>query len=231
MSGPNLHATSFDTACSRVTYEATYFAAMWGMMLGWSLRSTGRQHIPATGPALLVANHQSFIDPALVGLGTRRHLCYLARKTLFKNRAFAWLIRMLNAVPIDQEGVGKDGIKAILEQLQLGQAVVVFPEGNRTSDGNIAPLKAGIHLLIKRTQAPIVPVGIAGAYDAWPRWRKYPIPAPLFMPANRGCIAVSIGKPLEARRFAEMGREESMRELHGEIMAQWRKAENLRRKA
>jgi len=91
-------------------------------------------------------------------------------------------------------------------------------------------LKAGIHLLIKRTQAPIVPVGVAGAYDAWPIWRKYPIPAPLFMPPGAGTIAVSVGRPIDSRRFGAMDRDESLTELFGEIQEMQRKAERLRRR-
>jgi 1-acyl-sn-glycerol-3-phosphate acyltransferase len=228
MTAPTLHASRSEAISSRIVYETTYYTAAAVMTLGWSLRTDGRQHIPATGPALLVANHQSFLDPLLVGLGTRRHLCYLARKTLFKHPTFTWLIRMLNAVPLDQEGVGKEGIKTVLEQLRLGQAVVVFPEGERTADGRMQALRPGVHLLIKRAHAPIVPVGIAGAYDAWPRWRKYPIPAPLFWPGCRATIAVAIGKPLDARRFAEMPREHSLEELFGAIKAVWQRAEKLR---
>ena len=223
-----LHQSSWEAFCANLVYETTYFAAAAGMTLGWSLRTEGRHHIPATGPALLIANHQSFFDPLLVGLGTRRHLCFLARKSLFKNPAFTWLIRMLNGVPIDQEGVGKEGIKEILGQLRSGQAVVVFPEGSRTSDGRMHPLRPGIHLLIKRGQAPIVPVGIAGAIDALPHWRTLPTPAPLFWPGCRSTIAVSIGRPLEAKLFAEMPRERALAELFSAIEAAWQRAEKLR---
>ena len=228
MTQPSIHASRYDAAISHGLYETMYFASAALMTLGWGLRTEGRRHIPAAGPALLVANHQSFFDPILVGLATRRHLCYLARKTLFKNRAFAWLIRMLNAVPIDQEGVGKEGIKTILEQLRLGQAVVVFPEGERTHDGVMHPLRPGVQLLIKRAQVPIIPVGIAGAFDALPRWRWLPTPAPVFWPGGRARIAVSIGEPLAARRYAQMSREETLAELFAKIEAQWRRAERLR---
>ena len=122
-------------ALSPLIYETTYWVSMAAMTLGFSLRSEGRQHVPRSGPALLVANHQSFLDPLLVGLCSRRHLRFLARKSLFRHPGFAWLIRALNAVPIDQDGVGKEGIRIILEQLNAGQAVVVFPEGTRTPDG------------------------------------------------------------------------------------------------
>jgi len=229
MTASPLHTSRFDAICSRIVYDTTYFATMFAMTLGWSLRTAGRGNIPTTGPALVVANHQSFFDPILVGLATRRHLCSLGRKTLFRNPAFGWLIRMLNGVPIDQEGVSKEGLKQILEQLRLGQTVVIYPEGERTPHGEMQQLKPGIHLLIKRSHAPIVPVGIAGAYDAWPRWRPLPIPAPLFMPANRGCIGVSIGKPIDSRPFAEMPREKALEELFNIIHSEWQKAEQLRR--
>jgi len=76
----------------------------------------------------------------------------------------------------------------------------------------------------------VVPVGIAGAYDAWPRWRKYPLPAPIFLPGSHRCIAVSVGKPLDAHRLARLPREESLSELYSAIEEQWRLAERLRRK-
>jgi 1-acyl-sn-glycerol-3-phosphate acyltransferase len=190
----------------------------------------GQRNMPATGPALLIANHQSFLDPILCGLVARRPLVYLARKTLFKNRYAAAIIRSLNAVPIDQEGVGKEGIRTILDQLTLGKAIVIYPEGERTRHGKMNPLKPGIHLLIKRTLAPIVPVGIAGAYDAMPHWAWLPRPAPLFWPAGRGTLSISLGKPLDPRRYAEMPRDQALRELYDKIYAEQQRAEQLRRR-
>jgi len=214
---------------ARAWYKFCYVLQAHAFSLGFSMRAEGMQHVPASGPALVVANHQSFLDPVIAGLAFPRQLIYLARKTLFRNPVFRWLIESLNAVPIDQEGIGKEGIRTVIDQLQRRKAVLVFPEGERTMTGNMQPLKAGVHLLIKRTQAPIIPLGIAGAYDAWPRWRNYPIPAPLFWPPNKGTIAVSVGRPLEAIHFAVLNREQALRELYEAIAAVQRRAENLRR--
>jgi 1-acyl-sn-glycerol-3-phosphate acyltransferase len=214
----------------RLWHEALYVPYHLVFTLGFSMRMQGQRNMPLTGPALLIANHQSFVDPVIVGLCARRPLVYLARKTLFKNPYFAFIIRSMNAVPIDQEGIGKDGIRTVLEQLQRGKAVLVFPEGARTEDGVMHPLKAGIHLLIKRAQVPIIPVGIAGAYDAWPIWRSYPIPAPLCMPAGPGTISVALGKPFDPRRYAEMPREQALQELFNKIHAEQECAEKLRRR-
>jgi 1-acyl-sn-glycerol-3-phosphate acyltransferase len=214
----------------RLVFKGSHAAAMAAFTLGFSLRTAGMHHMPLHGPALVVANHQSFLDPPMVGVAVRRELVYLARKTLFRNRFFAALIRAYNAVPIDQEGIGKDGIRTIVEQLHMGRAVLVFPDGERTPDGPMRPFKPGIQLLIKRSQAPIVPVGIAGAYQAWPRWQRLPMPRPLFAPGAEG-IAVVIGEPVDSRRYVAMPREQTLADLFARIDAVRRQAELLRRHA
>jgi 1-acyl-sn-glycerol-3-phosphate acyltransferase len=213
-----------------VVHHFGYLVCATGMPVLFSLRIEGGRHIPRTGPALLIANHQSFLDPLLLGLCTSRPLRYLARRTLFKNPVFAWMIRALRAVPIDQEGVGKEGLRTILDELQAGEAVVVFPEGERTHDGKMLPLKPGVHLLIRRTQAPIVPVGIAGAFEALPRSRTCPTLAPLFLPAGDGTIAVAVGRPLNAAPFAALPRDQALGELFVELQNLQARAEEIRRK-
>ncbi len=215
---------------STLVHQLAYLVCSTGMPVLFSMRVEGGAHIPRRGPALLIANHQSFIDPILLGVCTPRPLCYLARRTLFKKPFFAWLLRALRAVPIDQEGVGKEGIKTILEQLRQGEAVVVFPEGERTGNGSMGPLKPGVLLLIRKTQAPIVPIGIAGAYDAWPRTRPVPVPAPLFPPGGAGTIAVSVGRPLDPAQLAALPREQALAALAVELHKAHTRAERLRRK-
>lgn len=219
-----------ETLGFRAWHASLYLCYHMMLTLGFSLRTQGQRFMPQTGPALVVGNHQSFLDPIIIALVARRPLVYLARKTLFRNRFFGAMIRSLNAVPIDQAGVGKEGIRVILEQLRLGKAVVVFPEGSRTPDGNLKPLKAGIHLLIKRAQVPVIPVGIVGAYDAWPNWRPYPRPAPLFFPTEPGNISVSLGKPIDASYFADMPREQVLQELFDRIAAEQQRARRLLRR-
>jgi 1-acyl-sn-glycerol-3-phosphate acyltransferase len=214
----------------RLWHEFLYLPYHLALTLGFSLRMQGQRNMPQSGPALLIANHQSFLDPLVVGLCAHRPLVYLARKTLFRNPYFAYIIRSMNAVPIDQEGIGLEGIRTILKQLQLGKSVLIFPEGARTEDGDMHPLKPGIHLVIKRAQVPIIPVGIAGAYDAWPIWRPYPILAPLFLPAGKATISVALGQPLEAGRYAKMPREQALQELFDKIRVEQQRAEKLRRR-
>jgi 1-acyl-sn-glycerol-3-phosphate acyltransferase len=218
-----------EDSLSYLWYETCFWITGAAMTLGFSLRTEGMRNVPPTGPALLIANHQSFLDPDLVGIAARRHLCFLARKTLFRHKLLASLIGSLHAIPIDQEGTGIEGIRKILEQLEAGRAVLVFPEAHRTADGMIQPLRPGVALLIKKAKAPVVPVGIAGAHDAWPRHRPVPTPAPLFLPAMKGTIAVSIGKPLDGRQLAELPREKLLSDLFQELQQAHQKARRLRK--
>jgi 1-acyl-sn-glycerol-3-phosphate acyltransferase len=211
-------------------YEIGYWLSLIGMTVFSSYRFEGRRNIPTTGPALLLSNHQSFLDPSAAGCPTRRHLYFLARKTLFHHRRFGALIRRLNAVPVDQEGIAKEGMKTILEQLKAGRAVLVFPEGERTPTGKLQPLKPGIFLLIKKIAAPIVPIGIAGAFDAWPRTRKWPKLSPLFLPPTGADIAVCVGKPIPAERYRDLPRDQVLEELYGELKRVTERAQQMRRK-
>lgn len=145
------------------------------MRLFYRFRVEGREHIPATGGVILFANHQSFLDPIVIGLiENRRHFRSLARTGLFKSRMLAWLIDALGAIPIEQ-GTGDLGaMRAAIGAVKQGKVVVIFPEGGRSHSGTTEPFQRGIMLLIKKTKAPIVPIAIEGAFDVWPTGRRFP---------------------------------------------------------
>jgi 1-acyl-sn-glycerol-3-phosphate acyltransferase len=211
-------------------YEFCYWIIYFSLTLGFSYRAAGRGNVPRRGPVLLVANHLSFLDPISVGLASKRHLHYLARKTLFANPILGTFLRVVNCVPIDQDGVGVEGIRNILARLAAGHPVLIFPEGERSWDGQLNDLRPGIALLMKRVRAPIVPVGVAGTFDAWPRSRPLPIPAPLFFPPSRRSIAVVVGPPRDPATLEGLPRDRMLAVLRDDILAAWKQAEALRRK-
>jgi 1-acyl-sn-glycerol-3-phosphate acyltransferase len=213
---------------SAVVYEFSYWVVFFIYVIGFRLRTFGRRNVPRTGAILIVANHQSLLDPIAIGLGIRRHVHYLARKTLFRNPLFGLFLRTVNCVPIDQEGVGKDGIRNILERLEAGYPVLVFPEGNRTKDGQVAPLRPGIALLASRVRAPILPVGIVGAYDAWPRQRHWPTFSPLFLPWTRRSLTIVYGKPRDPATLDGLSRAAVLGVLVDDIAAVVKQAEEMR---
>jgi len=166
-------------------------------VLLFRIRCSGRSHVPPHGGALILSNHQSHLDPILIGVASDRQLNFVARKTLFSFAPLRWLIYSLDAIPIDREGTGFGGIKETLKRLKQEEAVVLFPEGTRTADGEVAPLKPGFCALAKRAGVPLVPAAIDGAFDAWPRFRCLP---------RRAKIAVRFGPPIlphEIQRFTD----------------------------
>ena len=196
----------------------------------FSLRTTGSQNVPRSGPLLVLSNHQTFLDPVLVGLAIPRYVRWVARQTLYKSRLLSRLISSLRAIPIDHRGFSRDGLQATLNALDEGACVGMFPEGERTYSGELEPFKPGISLLIKRTKAPIVPAGIAGGYAAFSRYRKFPRLSPLFQPPTDATIAVSVGTPIDPAKYEKMPREEMLEDLRQAVRTEMTRAERLRRK-
>ena len=134
----------------------------------FSYRVVGKEKLVTDGPVLIASNHESFLDPPLVGVGYDHAVYYLARKTLFRGFG-AWLYPRLNSIPVDQDRPDMTSLKTIIKLLKQGKQVVVFPEGARTLDGNLQPAEAGTGLIVAKTKAVVQPVRIFGARDALPR--------------------------------------------------------------
>jgi 1-acyl-sn-glycerol-3-phosphate acyltransferase len=199
------------SAESQRFYNLSYLLSFPMMTLGFSLRSAGSRYMPASGPVLLISNHESYFDPLLVGLAVRRQISYLARKSLFRNRFFAWLISNLGAVPIDLDGMGREGLQISSDILKAGNPLLIFPEGERSRLGNLQPFKGGMMLILKKCPVPVLPIGIAGAFESFPLHRKLPRLAPLFWPTNGGELSVSIGPLISPATYQAMARDEALR--------------------
>jgi 1-acyl-sn-glycerol-3-phosphate acyltransferase len=159
----------------------------------------------------------------------RRRTWYLARKTLFKG-IFGDYLRSVGCVAVDQDGVAKEGLRTSAELLQAGKALIVFPEGERTWTGEMQDFKPGISLVLKRAPVTIVPVGVAGAYEAFPRVAKVPRFSPLFWPATGAALAASVGKPIPPEVYTKMEREELLKFLFQKVKAEVDQAEKIVRK-
>jgi 1-acyl-sn-glycerol-3-phosphate acyltransferase len=156
-----------------IQYIAATVLAGYG---GW--RATGRHHLPRQGGVLLVSNHLSYLDVFLLGIPLQRPLNYVARSTLFVP-ILGGFIRSLGGFPIQRDGLGASGLKETLRRLKHGGIVTLFPEGTRSPDGTIGEVKPGIAVLVARARVPVVPAGIAGTFQAWPRSWPMPRPHPL----------------------------------------------------
>src|SRR6188472_4220193 len=137
--------------------------------LFFHFRVIHRERMLQSGPVILAMNHQSYLDPPLAGTTCDRAIYFLARRTLLDVPVLGWLLPKLNVIPVNQEGVDRSAIKALIRTLNAGNGVLVFPEGSRTLDGNLQPAEAGLGLVIAKTLAPVVPMRIFGAHKALPR--------------------------------------------------------------
>ena len=135
----------------------------------------------------------------------------------------------MGAGPVDNEGTGINGIKSVMKMLELGRAVLVFPEGERTIGGQMQRFEPGITTLIRKKKPKVVALGIAGAHAAWPKGGKPNFSFPLFSP-NEAAMAICIGEPISGESLAGMEREEMSRFLFDQVAQQQWAAENLRRR-
>ena len=133
------------------------------------LRVIHRERMIQNGPVILAMNHQSYLDPPLAGTACDRAIYFLARRTLLNVPLLGWVLPRLNVIPVNQKGVDRSALKAVIRVLQAGNGVLIFPEGSRTLDGNLQPAEPGLGLVIAKTLAPVVPMRIFGAYEAMPR--------------------------------------------------------------
>lgn len=143
----------------------------------FGLRLRGVEHIPREGAVIIVPNHQTYADPALVSIPVRRPIYYMAWSRLFDIPMFGAFIRILRAFPVQIESSDAKATRGVVRLLQDGHAVMIFPEGERTADGTVGRFKPGAFRLATTLNIPILPVTIAGAHESWPKGRILPRPA------------------------------------------------------
>lgn len=185
-------------------------------VLFYGLRFNGTPNIPREGGVLLVCNHQSHLDPPLVGCCCPRRVNHMAKKGLFNFAPFGWLITSLGAFPVDRKGSPLGGIKEAMRCLKHGEIVLMFPEGSRCYDGKIGELMHGFTMIAVRTNAAILPVAVEGPFKNWPRTQKFP---------RRGSrLHVLFGEPIMPQELhnyngEELGKEveRRMRQCHRRI--------------
>ena len=194
---------------ARVAYYESVIFLFRMLCLGLlKLRVSGREHLDVSGGALILSNHQSMLDPVLAGCAIPRRVSFLARQTLFRNRIFGWLCDYGGAIAIDRDGSGLGGLKETLKRLKSGEMILVFPEGTRSRDGNLTPLKGGFTVLAKRGNVPLIPMAIDGAHVSWPRGQKLP---------GVATIQVVIGEPVPAEVVKTWSDEQLLAEMSQRI--------------
>jgi 1-acyl-sn-glycerol-3-phosphate acyltransferase len=160
----------------------------------FDLKVFGAEHVPRQGGVLLVANHQSYLDPVLVGVRLPRPLSYIAKSELFENRHAARLLRWLNGFPVRQGSIDIGAVRETIARLRSGHALTIFPEGSRTFNGEMLPMERGVALVVRRAKVLVIPVAIHGSYQAWPMSRT------IFRPRK---ISLLYGPPMQLSDLSE----------------------------
>lgn len=167
--------------------------------LGWAYETFfrgsvhGLHHVPTRGPFIIAANHASHLDPPFIGSRVQRQIAFFARKTLWKPGLASWWLDGVGAIPVDRDG-GSDvkAIRQVLQALQTGRALILFPEGTRSLDGQLQPPKAGVGLIACKTQVPVIPVRIFDSHLAFGRSGKLRPGTP---------VSITYGPPLQPAHY------------------------------
>lgn len=174
-------------------------------------RIHGRDRLPSGG-ALLLVNHQSSLDPLLVGASLKRPVSYLARHGLFARPVIGTILRGTYVMPIRRESAGSESIRQCVSRLEQGYYVGVFPEGTRSEDGRLQEIKPGFLAIARRARVPVIPVCVAGANRAYPRGAAL---------LKSRTVRVVVGEPFsidEVAALAAKGREAEFLSLVSERM-------------
>lgn len=195
-----------------VFYEAFRRVLRAILWLLFGLRARDVENVPPTGPLLIAGNHQSYLDPPSIGCPiVQRHLSFIARAGLFSFGPFGWVIGMLNSVPLAEEKGDAAAIREAIRRLEAGHAVLIFPEGSRTENGEIDDFKRGVSLLLKKARCPVLPVAIRGAYEVWPRRRPLPVPW-------RARVRVAYGTPISYEELMTLGPDGALARIRDEVV-------------
>jgi len=171
------------------------------------LEFRGTENIPLDGPLVIAPNHQTFADPPLVTIPLRRPVFYMAWSKLFAIPVFSTFIRLLRAFPVDIEKTDGPAVRRAARLLRAREALMIFPEGGRTPDGRLQPFVLGAFRLAVAHGAPVLPVTIAGAWEAWPPARALP---------GRGRVTITYHPVEHPTRGVD--RREAARELRDRVV-------------
>ncbi len=188
---------------ARIQY---YGRKVWHTLFG--LRVTGAERVPRKGGVIIACNHISELDPPVLGCAVPRTVAFMAKMELFGKRFSAYFLEKLNTFPVNRSGVDTGAIRLALDLLNRGEAVVIFPEGTRSRDGRLLPVKAGVGLVAASAGVPVLPAFIWGTDEA----------GPAFTRRGRN-FSVTFGKIMPSETISMIKAERGGRAVAEEIMS------------
>jgi long-chain acyl-CoA synthetase len=194
------------------------------VLLGF--RAGGQTHLPAGGPYIISPNHQAYVDPIFVAAALPyrafRELFFVGAAEYFETRLSRWFARTINLVPVDPDANLVTAMRAGADGLRLKKILMLFPEGERSIDGELKKFRKGAPILSAHLDVPIVPVGLDGLFELWPRGRSFNWG--LLLPWRGGRIRVLFGPPLHATRGAYLQGADALKTAVAALVARIRQA-------
>lgn len=174
------------------------------------ITAVGAERVASLGPCILMSNHESHLDPALLMSQFARPLSFLAKIELFRFPVFGWAMKRVGHIPIDrgQRDKAFASIERAAAEVSAGRAVIVFPEGKRSLTDAMLPFKKGGFVLAIKSGAPIVPIGVAGTARVLP---------PGFWVKGRGQVAMVVGEPIATTGFTLETKDALMAQVHERV--------------
>ena len=201
-------------------YRLVHFVIRCLVKLLFRAEAVTPENLPMKGGIVVASNHASHLDPPLIAVLVWRELHFMAKEELFSSRLFSRIIRSLNAHPVNRDGVNRRTLREYIDVLKTGGALIIFPEGTRTSDGNLQEPKTGAAMIAAQAGVPVMPVYIDGSFEAMPRGVSFP---------RRHKVRVFYGEPFDpSELLAGAERRQRYELLAAEIM---RRIAELREKA
>jgi long-chain acyl-CoA synthetase len=218
LAGPSDPALEQQLTRSRPFFWWFFFGVMRALFLVLRLfvrvRVTGQSRVPRQGAFLICPNHQTFIDGFVIAstlpVATLKRMFYVGASELFETPSSQWFARLINLVPIDPDAHLVDAMQAAATGLRLRLVLLIFPEGERSIDGELKRFRKGAAILAGTLGVPIVPVALDGFFPLWPRAR--PIQWGAFWPPRRRELTVAFGEPMRVATGDEDRATELLRE-------------------
>jgi 1-acyl-sn-glycerol-3-phosphate acyltransferase len=185
----------------------------------WRVRPEGLERVPKDGPAIIAANHLSFLDSFFIPICVkRRKVTYLAKADYFKSWKTSWFFRAVGQIPVERDDRKKSqaALDVGLELLSEGRLLGIYPEGTRSPDGRLFRGRTGVARLALRSGAPVIPCGVIGSQGVLPKSAKLPR---LRGPEGRIKVQVKFGEPLDFSRYRDQESDRFvLRSVTDEIM-------------
>lgn len=174
----------------------------------FGLTVSGRAGVPRRGGLIIACNHISELDPPVLGCTIPRPVAFMAKVELFRHRFGEFFLGKLNAFPVNRSAIDTRALRTAVDMLKRGEAVVIFPEGTRSHDGRLLPVKAGIGLVAVSSGVPVLPAFIWGTDKAGRAFRR-----------SGASFSVNFGKLITGSRIREIKRNHGSRAVAQNIIS------------